>query len=364
MTSGKQPANPANPGDYVTALKQSGASDQALIAILRNAGWPEKEAVFALASYYENITGVAAPARPRAIGGPREAFLNLLSFATLAVWCIAAGSLWFTLIDFWFPDPAARVLRDPLLGMARDLASVLVAFPIFMLVMRAVWRELLAQPAQADSVLRRWLTYLALLVAAGTLIGDFVTFVEHLLRGEITARFAAKVSVVLVLAGGVFWFYLRSVQTGTGDRGARLGGHGRAGAAAASAAVVLTLVFSFAKFGSPAAQRLFAADERRSEDLEAIATVLRSRWVSARGPEAATLPQSIKELPESPALRLADPISGQPYGYTPLGGARYKLCASFQADTTRAPVRPGASLFRVHPAGEHCFVVDALASVP
>ena len=30
--------NPQNPNDYVAALKQKGADDQAVIAILRNAG--------------------------------------------------------------------------------------------------------------------------------------------------------------------------------------------------------------------------------------------------------------------------------------------------------------------------------------
>ncbi len=356
--------NAQNSNEYVTALKQNGAGDQAIIAILRNSGWPEKEAVAALSSYYETVTGLTVPARPRSTGGPKEAFLHLLSFLTLAVWCIAAGSLWFTLIDFWFPDPVARVFGNPLTGMAHDLASVLVAFPVYILLMRAVWRELLNQPAQADSALRRWLTYLALLIAAGTLIGDLVVFVEHMLRGEITARFAAKVIVVLVLAGAVFWFYLRSVQPAGEGRGERLRRYGRVGATAAAGFVVLTLVLSFAKFGSPATQRLSSSDDRRSEDLEAIARVIRNRWTAARGQESPSLPKSISELPESAALRLTDPISGEPYRYTPLGGARYELCASFQSDTLHLPVQARRSIFRVHPSGNHCFQLDAPVGLP
>jgi hypothetical protein len=169
---------------------------------------------------------------------------------------------------------------------------------------------------------------------------------------------------VLALAGGVFWFYLRSVQPGGEGRAERLRRHGRAGAAVAAGFFALTLVFSFARFGSPARQRLSASDDRRSEDLEAIARVIRNRWTAARGQEAPTLPQSIKELPESAALRLTDPISGEPYRYSPLGGARYELCARFQADTTRLPAHAGRSLFRVHPAGNYCFVLDAPASLP
>jgi hypothetical protein len=353
--------NPGNSNDYVAALKQKGASDEAVLIMLHSAGWPEKDAVSALSAYYENLTGLTVPARPRSIGGPREAFLHLLSFLTLGVWCIAAGSLWFTLIDLWFPDAAARVWGNPMGGMARDLASVLVAFPVFILVMRAVWSELLKQPAQSDSPIRRWLTYLALLLAAGTAIGDVVAFVEHLLRGQITARFAAKVAVVAVLAGGVFWFYLRSVQQRGDDRDARLRRHGQLGAAAAVGLVALTLAISFAKFGSPADQRLVAFDDRRSEDLEAIARVIRNRWTAARG-EKPALPQTLRELPESATLRLYDPVTGEPYRYAPQGGQRYELCGTFQTDTTGEPVP--RRLFRRHPAGYHCFAVDAPAGVP
>ncbi len=349
--------------EYVAALKRNGAADEGIIAILRNAGWPEKEAVGALASYYETLTGAAPPPRARSIGGPREAFLHLLSFITLSIWCIAAGSLWFTLIDSWFPDPAAPRFGDPLAGMAWNLAGLLVAFPVFMLVMRTVWRELQTQPAQADSGVRRWLTYVALLIAAASLIGDLVVFVEHLLRGEMSTPFAAKVVVVLLLAGGVFYYLLQSMQSGEA-REARLRRLGRICAVAAGAFAALTLVLSFAVFGSPSQRRLYSFDDRRSEDLERVAAVLHGRWMANRGQGTPSLPSSLQELPESATLRLTDPASGAPYRYETLGGARYRVCATFQTDTTRLPLPARRSVFRVHPAGAHCFEADALLSTP
>jgi hypothetical protein len=348
-----------SPLEFVAALKKNGADDQSVIAILRNAGWPEKESVGAVAAYYESLTGLPAPPHPRSIGGPREAFLHLLSFITLATWSIAAGSLWFTLIDYWFPDPVQRHYGDPMMFMARDLAYVLVAFPIFILVMRRVWSELAAQPAQADTAIRRWLTYLALLLAAGTVIGDFVAFVEHLLRGAITARFASKVAVVLALAGGIFWFFLGAVQPGGESRKERLLRHGRTGSTAAAILVALTLMLSFARFGSPAAHRLAVSDERRSEDLEAIAGALQNRWKAVQDERTPTLPQSIVELPESASLRLSDPVSGQPYRYAPGEGMRYQLCAAFDTDTTQSQVNRRRGRLYLHPAGEHCFAIDA-----
>jgi threonine/homoserine/homoserine lactone efflux protein len=59
---------------------------------------------------------------------------------------------------------------------------------------------------------RKWLTYIALLIAAGVVVGDLITFLTFFLRGELTARFVAKVTVVLVIAGGVYWYYVGSLQ--------------------------------------------------------------------------------------------------------------------------------------------------------
>jgi hypothetical protein len=45
-------------------------------------------------------------------------------------------------------------------------------------------------------------------------VGDLITFLTYLLRGEWTARFIAKDSVVFVIAGGVFWYYMGALQRG------------------------------------------------------------------------------------------------------------------------------------------------------
>ena len=63
-------------------------------------------------------------------------------------------------------------------------------------------------PEKLESGVRRWLTYIALLLASATVIGDLVTFLSYFLRGDLTTRFVLKVVTVFVIAGGVFWYYL------------------------------------------------------------------------------------------------------------------------------------------------------------
>ena len=77
--------------------------------------------------------------------------------------------------------------------------------------MRYITRQLDTHPEKLESAVRKWLTYIALLIAAGIVVGDLITFLTYFLRGELTARFVAKVLTALVIAGGVFWYYTGSL---------------------------------------------------------------------------------------------------------------------------------------------------------
>lgn len=195
---------------FLEAAKAKGASDELLAKLFRRRGWPEKKAWEALGDYYEQATGMSIPGRKGgAAENARDAFLYLVSFSTLGVWTIALGALAFTYLDIWFPDTVTRrYVPDPTWAIAGNLASILVAFPIYLVVMRVIVRDLTAHPEKHESGVRKWLSYIALFVAAGVVIGDLITFLTFFLHGELTIRFVLKVATALVIAGGVFWYYL------------------------------------------------------------------------------------------------------------------------------------------------------------
>jgi hypothetical protein len=200
---------------YIEAVKAKGASDDFLLGLLREQGWPAKDIYAAFARYYESLTGLPVPARAGGAGeAARDAFLYLLAFSTLATWTVALGSLLFTFIDSWFPDPVTRRQPESPYSVSSSMACVIVAFPIYLLVMRFILREVESRPEKIESGVRRWLTYSALLIAAGILIGDLITFLTFFLQGELTARFVLKVLTVIAIAGGVFWYYLGSLRKG------------------------------------------------------------------------------------------------------------------------------------------------------
>ena len=197
---------------FLDAAKAQGATDEVLVALLRGRGWPEEDVYRALADHYEIRNGVRVPAYRRS-SSAKDAFLYLLSFATLATWSISLGSILFTLIERWFKDPLQPTQQYlDYYQIAGSLASIIVAFPVYLLVMHIIARELHEHPEKLESAVRKWLTYIALLIAAGVVVGDLIFFLTYFLRGELTARFVAKSGAVLVIAGGIFWYYMGWLQ--------------------------------------------------------------------------------------------------------------------------------------------------------
>src|ERR1700739_2405863 len=208
------PNTPQELHKFIAAAKEHGASDEALATILENAGWPKAEIWEALGQRYESLSGVSIPPGKKTTTPAKDAFLYLLSFSTLATWTISLGSICYSLIDDWIRDPLAHSNYGVSLSyqISTELACLLVTFPLYLFVMRVILSETRQAPEKLDSGVRKWLTYIALLIAAGVMIGDVVTFLAYYLRGEITSRFIAKVAVTLLISGGVFWYYLWSLR--------------------------------------------------------------------------------------------------------------------------------------------------------
>jgi hypothetical protein len=338
--------------DFIERAKAGGASEQAIVGILTARGWPERDVYEALAVHYERLTGIEIPRRAGAATAAKDAFFYLLAFATLATWTWGVGSLAFTLIDHWFADPLFSGYNQAYetYNIAASMASVLVAFPIFLLVMRAILRDGKSHPEKLNSPVAKWLTYMALVIAAGVFIGDLITALTYLLRGEITSRFLAKALVVFLLSGGIFSYYFLGLRR-TEEHGAssKLGGD-RSMALVSTLLVAAMVIFGFAHVGAPSRQRLLRADQRRIADLYQLSSRLELRWSSRH-----TLPPRLDELG---GASLADPLTHAPYEYRPEQASQYQLCANFSAESRRDG-QGGNSTSWFHPAGHYCFALDA-----
>jgi hypothetical protein len=344
----------ANPEieEFFERARSSGANEQTLIGVLVARGWPEKEVYRALAAHYERLTGIDIPRRGGAGTAAKDAFFYLLIFSTLATWTFSLGWLAFTLIDIWLPD-ALFPQYSPSYTVeyiASALASIFVSFPVFLLVSRAVLREGRRQPETLDSPVRKWLTYIVLVVAALVFMGDLITAVTYLLRGEITSRFLAKAFVVLVLSGGAFFYYFGGLKrTETPKPDGRVN-RDTVMAGISALAVIVMVVLGFWHIGTPQNQRALRADGKRTQDLYGLSGQIKLYWNRNH-----KLPEHLDQLPDAV---IADAVTRQPYEYRLKEGSKYELCATFLLnshlnDGTRSPNRWS------HSAGRHCFALDA-----
>ena len=197
---------------FVREALIKGASRDTIEAALAAAGWTPEQTRDALNAYAEVNFPVPVP-KPRPYLSPREAFLYLVLFVTLYLSAYHLGSLLFDFINRTFPDAVnpgnARYFAQ---SMRWSVASLVIAFPVFLFVARYLGKDLARNPVKRLSAVRRWLTYLTLFVAATVLIGDLITLVYNLLGGELSVRFVLKVLVVGLIAGAIFGYYLRDLR--------------------------------------------------------------------------------------------------------------------------------------------------------
>jgi hypothetical protein len=340
--------------EFIEAAKRHGISDDTLVGLLKGHGWPQDTVYEGLAVHYEKAAGLRIPTRKRSGAAAKDAFYYLLAFSTLATWTIGFGSLMFTLIENWIADPLAPGAYGSATyansALASSIASILVAFPIYLFVMRLIARDIRLDPEKLESAVRKWLTYIALLVATAVMIGDLVTVLEFFLRGEFTSRFLAKAATVIVISGAVLWYYLGELKRPVSD--ARSSTHLRDMGAATGAglAIAIAIVLGLLNLGGPANQRLVQADNKRVANLVTIAYQVDGKWNSFNH----TLPSSMEGLPAS---LLSDPSTQQPYEYHARGPNQYELCATFDRDNRKDAPTP-QNTFWNHPKGRFCFALD------
>jgi hypothetical protein len=328
---------------------------QPLVGVLVANGWPEKEVYTALAEHYRRQTGIEIPRR--AVGGTsaKEAFFYLLTFSTLATWTIGLGCLAFALIDRWLADPLFYGYQQAFdtYTITTSLASLIVAFPIYLLISRTVIRDVTAHPEKLDSSIRKWLTYMALVIAAGVFMGDLIAALAFLLRGELTSRFVAKSFVVLALSGGTFFYYFGGLRKTETD--APKLSRDRLMAGLSSAIVAVMLVLGFTQSGPPRVQRELRADSQRVSQLYQLSIAMANYWTS----HASQFPTGIDQLP---GIAFTDPITHAPYEYHPLRASQYELCATFARSSERQVSEAGPNPW-VHLAGRQCFQMDATVTI-
>ncbi len=197
--------------------------------LLVSAGWKDADfaEVFCARDLELPIPKPTARSSVRTRGRPgsvwprraRDGFSHLLTFGALYTWATSVILLFFTYINFSFPDPAWRTSNAQLVqilsNIRAQLAIVIVAFPIFLALWHFLLREVGRDPEKARGAIRRWLVYMSIFVGALTLAGDAITLIYYLLEGQLTLRLLLKAAVLFLIAGSLVLYLVLTVRSET-----------------------------------------------------------------------------------------------------------------------------------------------------
>ncbi|MGI3186213.1 DUF5671 domain-containing protein [Nioella aestuarii] len=318
--------------EFTREALSAGRSREEIASALARAGWSRRDIDNALAAFADGPFLPPVP-RPRRYLASRDAFLYALMFLALGLTAGHLISLLFAMIDLRVPQYGQTYYRVLAVeGQIRWALSVLVlAMPLFLWLMRLSERHAEGGSALGRSALRKWLTYLALLISALTFLGDAAYVIYRLLNGDATQEFLLKSLSVGVVAASIFTYYLRDAEWGQGRVSVRWFGASVAGV------VVLAMVGGFWSVGGLEQAQRDQHDTLRYYGLTRISSVLncntRSSHTPAPGlPAVLTIEALLEYCPghtRLPTNALLDPVTGEPFTYRRIASNEFQLCAQF-----------------------------------
>lgn len=239
---------------------------------------------------------------------------------------IAYAALVFDYINYTFPNALQYLPPDPYQsGISYEMASVIVLFPIYILLMWIIRRDYTLEPGRKEIWARRWALILTLFLAGIAMAADLITLLTTFLNGEeLTTAFLLKVLIIFLLAAGVFMHFISDLG-GYWDRFPARHNAVRIGVGILA---VVTVVSDFFIVGTPGAARMARFDAQKITDLSSIQYRVTDYW---RAKQA--LPASLTDLadPLNYGPLPVDAQAGMSYTYRATGRYSFELCATFNA---------------------------------
>lgn len=287
---------------------------------------------------------------------------TLVSFIALYISAVSFGFLAFQFIERLFPDALSYssysyyVSSALVSHMGRSaIAGLIVAFPLYVFLMRLIWKETKGNEQNLRSGVRKWFIYITLVGVAAVVLGDLIAVVSHALGGELAIRFLLKAFTIFMIAGSIFAYYLHDLQRKAEDSFSHIA---KAGMVLIMVLVIVFIGYGVAVIGSPGKQRAFQFDRRRISDVQSISYAIDSYWKRNK-----KLPAHVDDFKNQGYYYIQsviDPQTALPYEYRIVGDKSYELCTVFQTDSSKTASRfktqvPFSDQSWSHAVGRTCF---------
>lgn len=272
---------------------------------------------------------------------PKDFFLWVGAMGAFYTSVIAFINLVFQYINYLYPDPLRTYQIDPYQsGISAFMAMVIVAVPVFLVLMRVIRHTIIIDATRQEIWIRRWALMLTLFISGATIAGTLIVLLSAFLNGEeLTARFLLKIATVIIVAIIVFVHFLADM------RGYWMQFPRRVYYIGIAVAVVVagTVISGFFIVGTPRQARLARYDSQRVNDLQNIQWQVVNYWQQKE-----RLPVTLNELsdPISGSSLPSDPQTKEGYEYKSLSARSFQLCAVFNAPSRAMMDGPSGMMSR------------------
>lgn len=281
----------------------------------------------------------------------RHTFYYLLGLVTLGFTAIGIGQILFSIINALFPENTYlydAAFDEELLRFG--ITAVIISAPIFFICTRAINRELAKGSLDLHSLVRKWLTYLILLIVSVTIIGDLMVVLYNFLSGELTTKFILKALVILGITAFIFTYYQYDITRSSFKVDQKLKNFRHLFIGVVGATVIAGFFFN----ATPGTVRAEREDNERVNRMRTISFQVQQYYE-----EEKALPKSL-ELIQDRLYEgdITDPVTDEVFPYEILEDQKYQICATF-AFSNRKRDESRNRYYRdpdwLHDAGEQCF---------
>ncbi|MBT4209493.1 MAG: hypothetical protein HOE19_01080 [Candidatus Komeilibacteria bacterium] len=257
----------------------------------------------------------------------KYAFFYVLSLVALVFMSVSVGIIFFQIINKEIVDLINEYSGNYSDGaMKFAISAIIISAPIYYFTSKQIYKNLRQGKLDEEAGVRKWFTYLILLVSVIVMIVWLITTINGFLSGELTTKAILKAIVALLISGITFSFYLYDIKRehikGKKDKIIQIYFYG-------SIIIVLgAFIFSLFVVESPAETRNKKLDNRVIDNFYNIDAGVNSYYKKYE-----KLPEALENIKEEynhiTEAELTNPVSTEVYEYKIISEDEYELCTTF-----------------------------------
>lgn len=205
------------------------------------------------------------------------------------------------------------------------ISAIIIASPIYFLTTAQINKNIFNGKLEKDAGVRKWLSYLILLVSSLVMLGFLVGVIFNFLNGELTIKFILKALSAIIISAIIFTYYFYDIRRtdviGVKDKIIKIYFFG------SLVLIVAALISAFVFVESPAETRKIKYDAKIIENFNQIDSGINEYYRLNK-----KLPDSLDTLlKETTFLReenMVDPAKKK-FDYKVADEKTYELCATF-----------------------------------